>query len=300
MIDGYIYKTTNISNSMFYIGQHIGNNFNYLGSGINRAIKKYGIENFKKEIICYVDDKEQANIMEYYHIREHRNKFGRSMMYNIADGGEGGDLFTSNPNKEKIRLKWIGKKRSQETKEKMRKAQTGKHASPETIEKMKKVQTNHPVSEEQRKKISKTLTGHKHSKETIKKMSKSRSPEHCENIRIARLGKVGNKLKKYLLILLLPLLFGCASQMYTFKEGYNRAVNPPTDWNQQAELYTETYPDCSNNQKALMLAADMRREGCSIYTSHKTHKIHVIYIYQDGKQIWPVKRHNTKLLKLLR
>ena len=208
MIDGYnIYKTTNLINNMFYIGKHKGKfNLNYLGSGtyLNRAINRYGRNNFNKEVICYVDDKEQANIMEYYHIREHRNKFGRSMMYNIADGGEGGDLFTSNPNKEKIRLKWIGKKRSQETKEKMRKAQTGKHASPETIEKMKKVQANHTVSKEQRNKISKTLTGYKHSKETINKMSKPRSLEHCENIRKGRLLFIKNKLRDVAIVAAKP------------------------------------------------------------------------------------------------
>lgn len=51
----YVYKTTNKLNGMEYIGVHSTDNIddNYLGSGtyLNYAIKKYGRENFIKEII---------------------------------------------------------------------------------------------------------------------------------------------------------------------------------------------------------------------------------------------------------
>lgn len=51
----FIYKTINLITSKIYIGQHNGSYKNYLGSGVylNRAIKKYGRNNFKKEIIEY-------------------------------------------------------------------------------------------------------------------------------------------------------------------------------------------------------------------------------------------------------
>jgi hypothetical protein len=52
---GYIYITTNLINNKKYIGQHKSKSFdlNYLGSGklIVEAIKKYGKDNFKTEVI---------------------------------------------------------------------------------------------------------------------------------------------------------------------------------------------------------------------------------------------------------
>ena len=109
---------------------------------------------------------------------------------------------------------------------------------------------------------------------------------------------MGNKLK-YILLLLLFLLSGCAG--HDLKEEYDKVTNPPTNWYQQAEFYTQVYPECTNNQKALMLIEDMEREGCNYYINRKIYKIEVIYIYDDsGRQIWPVKRHNDKLQKILK
>ena len=50
----YIYKITNLVTGDIYVGQHTTSNLDdgYLGSGtiIRYAIKKYGADNFKKEI----------------------------------------------------------------------------------------------------------------------------------------------------------------------------------------------------------------------------------------------------------
>jgi hypothetical protein len=63
-----IYKITNINNNKFYIGSHqtLDLNDEYFGSGIYicRAIKKYGIESFKKEILFYLDSKEEMHVKE--------------------------------------------------------------------------------------------------------------------------------------------------------------------------------------------------------------------------------------------
>jgi|LakMenEpi03Aug12_release.lakeMendotaPanAssembly.Ray.scaffolds.fasta_scaffold991334_2 group I intron endonuclease len=88
-----IYKTTNIINGNFYIGQDSKNNPMYLGSGklLNRAIKKYGRSSFKKEIIETCLSKQELNEREIFWI----NKL--EPIYNIAKGGNGGDTITNHP-----------------------------------------------------------------------------------------------------------------------------------------------------------------------------------------------------------
>ena len=62
----------------------------------------YGKENFVKETIETCENEIQLNEREKYWISELKsNIFG----YNLTDGGTGGDTFTKNPNKEKIREK---------------------------------------------------------------------------------------------------------------------------------------------------------------------------------------------------
>jgi hypothetical protein len=63
-----IYKTTNIINGKYYIGKHKTNDLNdgYLGSGklLKRAIKKYGTENFHREILHHCKSDEEMNLLE--------------------------------------------------------------------------------------------------------------------------------------------------------------------------------------------------------------------------------------------
>lgn len=68
---GYIYKTTNLVNGMIYIGRHMAEAFElekYIGSGtvLKRAINKYGIENFKCELIETAETKDELNRKERY------------------------------------------------------------------------------------------------------------------------------------------------------------------------------------------------------------------------------------------
>lgn len=97
MMFGYIYITTNKINGKKYIGQRHGFHANpdddgYLGSGTAfiRAVKKYGRENFQKEIIEYCDsqaelDKAEKKWISFYQANTNKG------FYNIACGGQFGD-----------------------------------------------------------------------------------------------------------------------------------------------------------------------------------------------------------------
>ena len=100
---GYIYKITNDINNKIYIGQKKCKKENmteedmlndgYMGSGkiLKQAIEKRGIENFTKEIICVCDTKEELDETETLLITLAKLGYGEDC-YNIAAGGEGGDV----------------------------------------------------------------------------------------------------------------------------------------------------------------------------------------------------------------
>jgi hypothetical protein len=90
-----VYKITNLINNKIYIGVHKTHNKNdgYMGSGklIKRAIKKYGLDNFKKEIIF-----EAVNSEEMFEKEREFVEIGHHS-YNISPGGNGGfDYINSN------------------------------------------------------------------------------------------------------------------------------------------------------------------------------------------------------------
>ena len=87
-----IYKTTNLVNGKIYIGQDRNNNPNYYGSGklLKLAIRKYGKENFKKEILEECKSEEHLNEREIYWI-DKCDSVNRGIGYNISDGSKEGD-----------------------------------------------------------------------------------------------------------------------------------------------------------------------------------------------------------------
>ena len=122
---GYIYKITNNINNLIYIGQKAGDpkkSLRYFGSGvwIKRAIEKYGKNNFRKDILCYGENKVDLNIKEQLQIRYYR-EIGH-LMYNISDGGMGhtGLNGESNPfygrhHSESTKQKWSEKRKGKNT-----------------------------------------------------------------------------------------------------------------------------------------------------------------------------------------
>lgn len=88
----YVYKITNLINNKIYIGVHQSHSLNddYMGSGIalKRAQQKYGIENFKKEILFVYDNKDDMFAKEKEIVNE--SFVQDKSTYNLKVGGDGG------------------------------------------------------------------------------------------------------------------------------------------------------------------------------------------------------------------
>ena len=109
-----IYKITNLLDNKVYIGAHATTDINdgYMGSGkyLKRAIVKYGIDNFKKEILFVFSNKNKMFAKEAEIVTE--DFITTANTYNIKPGGSGG-----NPG---IIGAFSGKKHSEKSKEKIR------------------------------------------------------------------------------------------------------------------------------------------------------------------------------------
>ncbi len=87
-----VYKITNRVNQKTYIGMHKTSiiNDDYMGSGelIKNAIKKYGIDNFIKDVLFIYDNKEDMKNKEIELVNDEYLNSG--MTYNLCYGGHGG------------------------------------------------------------------------------------------------------------------------------------------------------------------------------------------------------------------
>lgn len=102
-----VYKTTNLVNGKYYIGSHRGTKGDsYLGSGklLKAAIKKYGIQNFKREILY------EAETAEEMYAKEAELVSIGGDSYNLMPGGYGGFAHLNTPegirNRSKTFKKW--------------------------------------------------------------------------------------------------------------------------------------------------------------------------------------------------
>jgi len=167
-----IYKTTNLINGKIYIGAHSTSVLNdgYLGSGkyLKRAIKKYGIENFKREILHLFNTKEEMfskerEIVTVDFIEENNT-------YNLKIGGSGG-----NPG---IVGAFSGRKHSNETKKKI--VEKRKLQSPADAATRQKMSENNGMKNSAiaRKKVADALCGSK------------QTETHKQKVADANIGKV--------------------------------------------------------------------------------------------------------------
>jgi group I intron endonuclease len=143
------------------------------------ALKKYGPENFKYEVVLETDDIDNAYRSEMYLI-DIWNLQNDNYGYNISEGGKGNS----------------GHKKSEECRINHSKKMTGRICSPEQKAKMSnsmKEFYKSSKSNKLRELISKLHTGKVMSEEARKRMSeikkgKPLSEEHIEAMRIARTG----------------------------------------------------------------------------------------------------------------
>lgn len=193
----FIYLTTNLINNNKYIGKHHGElDDDYLGSGtlLKQAIKKYGKENFKREILFISKTAEENSQKEKEFIKVFNAVEDRNF-YNIHEGGDGGNtragwteeqkalyskkLSIKNSGKENPRY---GVKLTEETKNKIRQNRD----------------TSYMKTEEYRKNMSKAVSGEKngmygkhHTEESKQLMSKNSKGKTSGN-KNGMYGKSGN------------------------------------------------------------------------------------------------------------
>ena len=159
-----IYKITNNINNKYYIGKHQTTDLNddYMGSGklLKRAIIKYGIENFSKEIIFVYDNEEDMNK------KEKELVIISEETYNLCEGGKGGFSYLNKNGLNK------SDKQKQVARELIYKLHKTVNYSDEYKEsRLKRLKL---ATEKMREKFPNgTWVGKKHTPETIEKMKKS-------------------------------------------------------------------------------------------------------------------------------
>ena len=149
----YCYITVNLINGKKYIGSHISENLNdkYLGSGVilNKAIKKYGKENFKRYILAEVDSSNMMKELEEYYI-EYYNAYTSSHFYNATKYAAG---ITKFPEDKKINISKANKKN---------KYNLGKKHTSKTLQKMSNIKLGKKLSQETKDKIGESKRGNQY------------------------------------------------------------------------------------------------------------------------------------------
>lgn len=165
----FVYLISNTKNGKLYVGtttysletrwkQHVKQS-KHPDSGrcdtrIQKAIRKYGKENFCIGLLLAATSVAEMNVFETHFIKLfHTNERKRGYNGNLGGSGTNGTQHTSE-SIAKMRLRKLGKKLSPETKLKIAAYQKGRKKSPESIAKMSASKKGHSVSDETRKKLS--------------------------------------------------------------------------------------------------------------------------------------------------
>ena len=217
-IYGFIYITTNLINGKKYLGQKKiddhGKWRNYMGSGVafKQAVKKYGLENFKREIIDVANNADELNRLEKQYTVEMDCLNDRTFYNLVYGGGTVTGLKFSEGTIQRLRElasgennyfygkhyigelnHFYGKKHTPESRSKMsqshkgqtpwNKGKTGVY-SDETIQKMIEAKKGVPLSESHKKAIREAQEGENHPM-----YGKHHNEETKEILRQKRLGK---------------------------------------------------------------------------------------------------------------
>jgi len=153
-----------------------------------RAIRKYGWDNFKHEILLSNLTLDKANKYEEFYISEHNTMTPNG--YNAQTGGKNCKVSDetrmkhskahkgvpkTQEHKDKIGLAHKGRKLSPEHIQKLIDINTGRKLSPEHIAKVVAFKLGKPLSEETKSKISQSNTGKSKSKSHVENMVKTKA-----------------------------------------------------------------------------------------------------------------------------
>lgn len=133
---GYIYKTTNLVNGKIYIGQKHSEKFmkSYLGSGrrFKDAVKHYGKNNFKVELLEEIQLKDEMDEREIYWISFYKST-DKNVGYNISNGGNVNRAMSGEHNP------FYDKTHDDEVKQHLSQVHKGRHRKPCTEETKRKI-----------------------------------------------------------------------------------------------------------------------------------------------------------------
>lgn len=159
----FIYKTTNLLSGKYYIGMHSTDDLDdgYLGSGkrLKYSINKYGAKNHSREILEFVESREELKKREEEIVTI--NEIAKKDCMNLKVGGEGGGKIWSEEHLQKMRVgasKWMTNQWGGDDFREMMLKQSG--------DRMKQYHQDGIIKYD-------TFTGRQHSEESKKKMSES-------------------------------------------------------------------------------------------------------------------------------